>query len=150
MAAHALTILRQCLIRARGGILLTAREGEGVTTFVEQALSAPGTCCSAGFTFEAWNAVERANAAVRAGDGTIEAVLVPAIADAVKTVAWMDAYPSMESVRAAISAYVRVGTPHYRSRWAKFDAGDAAAHRAARALVTPAYGDRRAPNSSGT
>ena len=52
---------------------------------------------------------------------------------------WMEAYPTLEAVRAAKAAFVKVGTPHYRRRMGAFDAGNKAAHVKARRMVRDAY-----------
>ena len=140
MAAHALTILRQVRFA-----LVSGRTD--ITNSIEFALSAPGTCCSVGFSSDQWDAVERANAKLKE-TGTEEAktALLATIDTAITTVAWMDAYPMMEAVKAAMLAYIKIGTPHYKARWVKFEQGDTKAQATARAAIAGQYPlDRRAP-----
>lgn len=142
MAAHALTIMRQCRKSLADG-----RSVEDITRLVSHGLSAPGTCCSVGFSMDQWDAVERANARLKE-TGTEEAktALLAAIDTAITTVAWMDAYPMMEAIKAAMLAYIKIGTPHYKARWAKFEQGDLKAQTVARAAIAAMYPlDRRAP-----
>lgn len=147
MAAHALTIMRQCLLVARD----EEKPIKAVTDFVTSALFAPGTCCSVGFALGSWVAVDNANDRLTLAMNNVvdkvycRAELVSALEAAAASHAWMEAYPSMDAIREAIRLYVRIGTPYFKARWARFDAGDAETHLKARALITPTYGERRAP-----
>ena len=141
MAAHGLTIMRQCLAIVSNE---TKTPGE-IVSFVNSALSAPGTCCSVGFSQDSWEAVDRACYDLQLGTALARQELRLRIEAAAEQHKWMGAYPSMDAIKEAIRLYVRIGTPYYKARWARFDAGDAETHKKAHAMIVPTYGNRTAP-----
>jgi len=131
MAAHGLTIMRQVWTMLR-------EQPHRAASYAEGALSAPGTCLTAGFSMDAWSAIERTLDNMKRGTATLD-TLHEVVQDALVAHIWMEVYPTLEAVRAAKEAYVKVGTPHYRRRMAAFDAGDKAAHVKARRMVEHTY-----------
>lgn len=128
MAAHALTIARQIL----------AQQPDKIVAYARGALSAPGLDCPAmplKDSFDLWKAIDRA---VEANDPDQVRVATKALHD---VVLHLDGYASFEDVKKAGTDYIRIGRPHYRTRWEKWDAGDKKAHRAA----TPGRAPQIAP-----
>lgn len=141
MAAHGLTLMRQCLKVAADG-----KPASTILRHVGWSLDAMGTCCSRSFPTDHWLAVWLASERVGRGETSVERDLLPALRDAAASVAWMDAYPSLEAVEAAMAAYVRPGKPYCTSRLRRFESGDAVAHGVARAAITGHFPiERRAP-----
>ncbi|NBY13197.1 MAG: hypothetical protein EBQ76_00205 [Betaproteobacteria bacterium] len=131
MAAHGLTIMRQVWTVLR-------EQPHRAESFAAGALEAPGTCFTAGFSMDAWSAIDSTLIAVSRGTATLD-TLREVVQKAIGTHLWMEAYPTLEAVRAAKEAYVKVGTPHFRKRMAAFDAGDKAVHAKARRMVEHTY-----------
>ena len=131
MAAHGLTIMKQTLTVLR-------EQPRRAEDYARGALSAPGTCFTAGFSMEAWDAIERTLDRMQRGEADLGA-LREVVQEALTVHLWMEAYPTLEAVRAAKAAFVKVGTPHYRRRMEAFDAGNKAAHVKARRMVRDAY-----------
>lgn len=141
MAAHGLTIVRQCR-----KVICEGKPTSQVTGYVKQALSAPGTCFTVGFNMTAYTNLTLANDRVIRGEGTPEDTIVPVLDAAIASHMWMDAYPSMEAISAAMALYIRVGTPYWKTRSRKFDAGDRAVHARVRSDIAARFPlDRRAP-----
>ena len=142
MAAHGLTLMRQCLKVAADG-----KSAAVILRHVGWSLDAMGTCCSRGFSTDHWPAVWLASERVEQGEASVERELLPALRDAATSVAWMDAYPSLEAVEAALAVYVRPGKPYCVARLRKFESGDVIAHEVAgAAIVSRGFPiERRAP-----
>lgn len=141
MAAHGLTLMRQCLKVAADG-----KPAATILRHVGWSLDAMGTCCSRGFSTDHWMAIWLASQRVERGETSVERGLLPALRDAAASVAWMDAYPSLEAVEAALAAYVRPGKPYCMARLRRFESGDVLAHGVARAAITGRFPiERRAP-----
>jgi hypothetical protein len=131
MAAHGLTIMRQILTVLR-------EQPHRAEDYTRGALSAPGTCFTAGFSMDAWEAIDRTIIDMARGMAT-HSTLREVVQGALVAHIWMEAYPTLEAVRAAKTAYVKVGKPHYRKRMEAFDRGDKAAHVKARRMVEHTY-----------
>jgi hypothetical protein len=131
MAAHGLTIMRQVLTVLR-------EQPHRAVSYAEGALSAPGTCFTAGFNMDSWCSIERTLDNMKRGTATLD-TLREVVQDALVKHLWMEAYPTLEAVRAAKATYVKVGTPHYRRRMDAFDRGDKAVHAKARRMVEHTY-----------
>jgi hypothetical protein len=131
MAAHGLTIMRQILTVLR-------EQPHRAVSYAEGALSAPGTCFTAGFSMDSWGAIERTLNDIKNGAATLD-TLHEVVQEALVKHLWMEAYSMLEAVRAAKEAYVKVGTPHFRKRMDAFDAGDKAVHIKARRMVQSTY-----------
>lgn len=131
MAAHGLTILRQIWTMLR-------EQPHRATSYAEGALEAPGTCFTAGFSMDTWRAIDSTLIGVSRGTATLD-TLREVVQNAIVAHLWMEAYPTLEAVRAAKEAYVKVGKPHYRKRMEAFDRGDKAVHAKARRMVEHTY-----------
>lgn len=131
MAAHGLTVMRQILTVLR-------EQPHRAESYARGALSAPGTCFTAGFNIACWGRIEQTLDGMQRGNATLD-TLHEVVQEALVAHLWMEAYPTLEAVRAAKTAYVKVGTPHYRRRMDAFDTGDKAAHVKARRMVRDAY-----------
>lgn len=131
MAAHGLTIARQCK-----AYILADNPDDKVVAFIENALWAPGLDCTAGFSMESyvylWTAQER----VERGEGTSVEILLPVIDQIIQDHMWMDEYPSMDAIEHALMLFVRKGTPHWKNRLKAFDEKDERALKKARFLIT--------------
>lgn len=131
MAAHGLTIMNQILTVLR-------EQPHRAASYAEGALSAPGTCFTAGFNMDSWGSIERTLDNMKRGNADLD-TLCEVVQEALVKHLWMEAYPTLEAVRAAKAAYVKVGTPHYRRRMEAFDRGDKAVHIKARRMVRSTY-----------
>ena len=131
MAAHGLTIMRQILTVLR-------EQPHRAEDYARGALSAPGTCFTAGFKMDSWDAIERTLKDIAEGEadlGTLREVVQGALVAHI----WMEVYPTLEAVRAAKHRYVKPGKPYWTRRMAQFDAGNKAAHVKARHMVADTY-----------
>ncbi len=131
MAAHGFTIMRQIYT-----VLL--EQPHRAASYAEGALNAPGTCFTAGFNMGSWDAIERTLDNMKRGNATLD-TLQGVVQEALVAHLWMEVYPTLEAVRAAKAAYVKVGKPHFRRRMEAFDRGDKAAHIKARRMVRSTY-----------
>ena len=131
MAAHGLTLMRQILTVLR-------EQPHRAEDYTRGALSAPGTCFTAGFSMDSWDAIERTLDNMKRGNADLD-TLRGVVSDALVAHLWLEAYPTLEAVRAAKTAYVKVGKPHYRKRMEAFDRGDKAAHVKARRMVADTH-----------
>lgn len=109
MAAHGLTILRQVE-------QMCVEKPERAGEYAFGATYAPGTDLASGFRWDAWHLLDRARSM------TPEALLA-AVREEIEKHAWMGKYRCLEEVKAARVAFVRAGTPHWKKRADKFDAG---------------------------
>lgn len=87
---------------------------------------------------EAWDAIERTLDRMQRGEADLD-TLHEVVQEALVAHLWMEAYSTLEAVRAAKAAFVKVGTPHFRKRMDAFDTGDKAAHVKARRMVRDTY-----------
>lgn len=126
MAAHGLTILRQF------ALALATGDQDRVLSLVDLGLTSPGLNDS---SFGMLSLL-RIESAMRSSDSpaNLEDLKV-AVADAIEAHQWMDAYPTLEAVRAGAKAYVRLGTPYWKKRWVAFIEGAPKAHEQARLLI---------------
>ena len=131
MAAHGLTIMRQILAVLR-------EQPNRAADYTRGALSAPGTCFTAGFNIGSWGRIESVLDGIKNGEADLD-TLHDTVREALVAHLWMEAYPTLEAVRAAKEAFVKVGTPHFRKRMDAFDTGDKAAHVKARRMVRDTY-----------
>jgi hypothetical protein len=131
MAAHGLTIMRQVLTVLR-------EQPHRAASYAEGALSAPGTCFTAGFNMDSWCGIERTLDNMKRGNATLD-TLRGVVSDALVAHLWMEAYPTLEAVRAAKHRYVKPGKPYWTRRMAQFDAGNKAAHVKARRMVADTH-----------
>jgi hypothetical protein len=131
MAAHGLTIMRQILTVLR-------EQPHRAADYARGALSAPGTCFTAGFNIGMWGRIESVLDGIKHGEADLD-TLHDTVREALVAHLWMEAYPTLEAVRAAKAAFVKVGTPHYRRRMDAFDTGNRAAHTKARRMVRDTY-----------
>jgi hypothetical protein len=131
MAAHGLTIARQC--RA---YILADNPDDKVVTFVARSLDAPGLDCSVGFSGESYLKLWFAQERVERGEGTSVEILLPVIDQIIQDHMWMDEYPSMDAIEHALLLFVRKGTPHWKNRLKAFDEKVERALKKARSLIT--------------
>ena len=131
MAAHGLTIMRQICTVLR-------EQPDRAADYARGALSAPGTCFTAGFKMDSWDAIERTLDKMAWGNADLD-TLREVVQEALVSHLWMEAYSSLEAVRAAQTAFVKVGRPHFRKRLEAFERGEKAAHVKARRMVTDTY-----------
>ena len=139
MAAHGLTILRQIYKQVS-----EEKPSSDILSYIDGALRAPGTCFTTGFGISTYTSLALAAESVERGAPVSS--LLPVLKEGMDAHEWMDAYPSVESLRCAFHRYIRPQTPWWRVRLARFDAGDADTHKLARAAISLAYPlDKRAP-----
>lgn len=129
MAAHALTIMRQSLNK-----LQELGPTQNALLYVRRGLDAPGTCASAGFSWEAWSTINDAVTLVEKNPGRVQN-LEDALKSIIASLMWMAAYPTFESIQEARFAYLRRGRPGWKTRLFRLNEGDAESYRKMRMMA---------------